>query len=172
MIASTQTNHPLGAAVHAPSAPLEAACSRLKAAGLRITQPRIAILTAMIQRRQPASIEQIHGDLASGSCDLVTVYRCLSAFEEIALVRRSFFHNGTSLYELNLTDAHRYHVVSKGTREVAALDDESTAELRATVQRIEDRLRRQGYTSISHVVEFFAEPAIAPERGQAPVNIR
>jgi Fur family ferric uptake transcriptional regulator len=60
------------------SSPLDLACARLKAAGLRITQPRIAILDALIKRSLPASIEQIHGDLAGSACDLVTVYRCLA----------------------------------------------------------------------------------------------
>ena len=106
MIASTQTNHPMtgvqtnsGGIVNAPRQ-IETATARLKAAGLRITQPRIAILEAMIAFGQPASIEQIHGELSEDSCDLVTVYRCLAVFEELGLVRRSFFHNGTSLYEI------------------------------------------------------------------------
>ena len=43
--------------------PIEVAVARLRAAGLRITQPRIAILNALIRRDKPASIEQIHNDL-------------------------------------------------------------------------------------------------------------
>ena len=101
MIASTQTNHPLPTNNDdSPTrAALQIACNRLKTAGLRITQPRIAILEALIKRSLPATIEQIHAELASASCDLVTVYRCLAAFEELGLVRRCFFHNGTSLYQ-------------------------------------------------------------------------
>ncbi|MCF7688990.1 MAG: transcriptional repressor [Cephaloticoccus sp.] len=171
MIASTQTNHPLAQINSSirPDAPLEQAFALLRKAGLRITQPRIAILTALISSEQPTSIEQLHGDLADGSCDLVTVYRCLAAFEEIGIVRRSFFHNGTSLYEINLSGANRYHIVSKNTREVRTLDPESTAELSATVERIENRLRSLGYTDVSHVVEFFAESK-AHTRAQLPIT--
>lgn len=171
MIASTQTNHPLiNVGNPKPSnSVLDQAFAKLKSAGLRITQPRVAIISALLKRDQPCSIEQIHGDLADGSCDLVTVYRCLAAFEEIGLVRRSFFLNGTSLYEISLDGANRYHVVSKDTREVQALDAESVAELQATVQRIEARLREKGFTNVSHVVEFFADTAAAPSRGQKPV---
>lgn len=173
MIASTQTNHPLiGIGKQtASNIPLNQAFAQLRRAGLRITQPRIAIISALLERSQPCSIEQIHNDLADGSCDLVTVYRCLAAFEEIGLVRRSFFHNGTSLYEMNLSGANRYHVVSKATRSVQPLDDESTEELRIAVQRIEERLRSKGFTNVSHVVEFFAEsgnPAL--NRVQSGVN--
>jgi Fur family ferric uptake transcriptional regulator len=157
MIASTQTNHPLVDVKIDPTlpAPLQQACTRLKSAGLRITQPRIAILSAMISRNQPTSIEQIHGDLEAGSCDLVTVYRCLAAFEEIGLVRRSFFHNGTSLYEISLGLTSRYHVVCKTTNRVEEIDPETTAELRIAIQAIEEKLRTRGYENVSHVVEFF-----------------
>ncbi|HWA84761.1 MAG TPA: transcriptional repressor [Opitutus sp.] len=158
MIASTQTQHPLVEAksntVKAQS-PLNIACARLRAAGLRITQPRIAILTALIKRGQPTTIEQIHDDLEKGSCDLVTVYRCLSAFEDIGLVRRSFFHNGTSLYAMSLGEAHPYHVITRDTNHVQEIDPQTTAELRRNVLQIEELLRSRGYSNVTHVVEFF-----------------
>lgn len=135
--------------------PLNTACARLKEAGLRITQPRVAILAALIKREQPTTIEQIHADLAAGSCDLVTVYRCLSAFEEIGLVRRSFFHNGTSLYAISLGDAHPYHVICKETNNLQEIDAATTAELRRNVMQIEELLKSRGYNNVTHVVEFF-----------------
>ena len=165
MIASTQTNHPLVDLQNGTQAqsPLDLACAHLKSAGLRITQPRIAILTALIKRGQPTSIEQIHGDLREGSCDLVTVYRCMAAFEEIGLVRRSFFHNGTSLYVVNLGGANRYHVICKDTNRLEALDESTVAELRLCVQQVENILRSRGYEDVSHVVEFFG---VAPAGGR------
>lgn len=173
MIASTQTNHPLASVKDdaGECSTLDLACRRLKEAGLRITQPRIAILNALTQRNHPTSIEQIHADLDDGSCDLVTVYRCLAAFEEIGLVQRSFFHNGTSLYQINLGDSARYHIVSKSSGIVEEIDPESAAELREAVARIEQRLRDQGYSDISHVVEFFAKSPAA-DRNQAPAPVR
>jgi len=168
MTASSTTNPPAAdlksTAAKSPS-PINVACARLKTAGLRITQPRIAILAALIKRGQPTTIEQIHADLEAGSCDLVTVYRCLSAFEDIGLVRRSFFHNGTSLYAMSLGDAHPYHVISKDTNHVEEIDAETTAELRRNVQRIEELLKSRGYSNVSHVVEFFG---IAPPATDTP----
>ena len=162
MIASTQTNTPLedGKSPSTNESPLNVACARLKAAGLRITQPRIAILAALAKRGQPTTIEQIHADLESGSCDLVTVYRCLSAFEDIGLVRRSFFHNGTSLYALSLGESHPYHVICKETNRVQEIDPATTAELRRNVMQIEELLKSRGYNNVTHVVEFFG---LAPE---------
>ncbi len=188
MIASTQTNHPLAAVSPAKSpASIDVACARLKSAGLRITQPRVAILEALLKRTAPASIEQIHNDLANSACDLVTVYRCLAAFQEVGLVRLCYFHNGTSLYQIALDgDAAPYHIVSKDSNDVAELDAESSAELRAVVKNIEEKLKARGYTDVSHLVEFFAQkpktlsrdsgnvaasavPAAVQQRSQSPV---
>jgi Fur family ferric uptake transcriptional regulator len=143
--------------------PINLACARLKAAGLRITQPRIAILSVLIKRGEPTSIEQIHDSLTKGSCDLVTVYRCLSAFENIGLVQRSFFHNGTCLYTITLGDKNPYYVISKDTNRVDEIDDATTADLRRAVNEIEDILRSRGYKEVVHVVEFFA---LAPKSGR------
>jgi len=191
MIASTQTNHPLASVKQpeaTPQASIDVACTRLKAAGLRITQPRVAILEALIKRAQPASIEQIHGDLSNSACDLVTVYRCLAAFQEVGLVRLCYFHNGTSLYQINLDTANNpYHIISKENNEIEELDAENAAELRAVIGRIQDSLKARGYSEVSHLVQFFAQkekyagvreqtnvvsaPVAldAPQRNQAPL---
>ena len=134
---------------------LKRAIAKLKSAGLRITQPRIAILTALHQREQLTSIEQLHAALAEGSCDLVTVYRCIGAFEKIGLVRRAFFHNGTALYELNLEQTTRYHVVCRTTNWVTELNTDTSAELGSALNQVENTLRARGYADVSHIVEFF-----------------
>jgi len=153
MIASTQSNHPLSN-VKAPAArvakAVDLACARLKAAGLRITQPRIAILETLIRRDSPASIEQIHGDLADDSCDLVTVYRCLAVFEELNLVRRCFFHNGTSLYEINLNDSRHHHIVCKTCGKVERIDLNFA-------EGAEHALQERGYSQVTAMIEFFGQ---------------
>lgn len=163
MIASTQTNHPLaGTGKPAAAAPgaVELATAKLKSAGLRITQPRLAILAALSRRAQPTSIEQLHEDVGAENCDLVTVYRCVAAFEEIALVRRAFFHNGTALYEINLGQPTRYHVVCKQTNQVEELDADSADELRRAIENVQEKLRARGYADVGHIVEFFG---VAPQ---------
>lgn len=171
MIASTQTNHPLAGngKTSAKSAAVELATAKLKAAGLRITQPRLAILAALSKRAQPTSIEQLHEDVGAENCDLVTVYRCMAAFEEIALVRRAFFHNGTALYEINLGQPTRYHVVCKTTNQVEELDAETADELRRTIDSVQEKLRARGYADVGHIVEFFGV-APAGSRIAAPVE--
>ncbi len=141
---------------------MEAACAHLKSAGLRITRPRLAILEALIARSEPASIEQIHETLGTDKCDLVTVYRCISAFEDIRLVRRALFVNGTCLYALNLGRPTRYHVVCKQTRRMDEIDAEVAAELARALETVEEKLRSLGYADVAHMVEF---------TGRAPVPI-
>jgi Fur family ferric uptake transcriptional regulator len=159
MLASIQTNPPSNKPKSSGSmaqTPINLACARLKAAGLRITQPRVSILSVLIKRGEPTSIEQIHDSMTQGACDLVTVYRCLSAFENIGLVRRSFFHNGTCLYTIAFGEKNPYYVISKDTNRVHEIDEGTTAELRRAVGEIEDILRSRGYKEVVHVVEFFA----------------
>ena len=171
MIASTQTNHPIvGVRNGKDQTPVEVACYKLKEAGLRITQPRVAILAALIRTGRPTSIDALHSDLGPNSCDIVTVYRCMAAFESIGLVRRAFLINGTSLYEINLGDPNRYHVVCKQTNRVDELDAASANELRRAVQTVEDPLRSQGYSEVGHIVEFFGKsPAGARTSVEATV---
>ncbi len=184
MIATSQINSPVVVTTRPPAAKqasaVELAAAKLKSAGLRITQPRLAILTALSNRTQPTSIEQLHGDVGSENCDLVTVYRCVSAFEEIGVVRRAFFHNGTAMYELNVGRATRYHVVCKRTNRVEELDAETTQELRRSIELIQEKLRARGYEDLTHIVEFFAVapdtapvaiPALAPSSEQ-PAGVR
>jgi Fur family ferric uptake transcriptional regulator len=166
MIASTQTNSPLAGAD--ADTPVAIATAKLKAAGLRITQPRLTILAALVKRGQPSSIETIHLDLGKRACDLVTVYRCMAAFEEIGIVRRTYFHNGTGLYSLSLDAAHRYHVVSKATDSVHELDAATAGELHAALVAIEDKLRAHGYTDVSHIAEFFGTPPASNRVATAP----
>jgi Fur family ferric uptake transcriptional regulator len=171
MIASTQTNHPIAGVKNGKEAtPVEVACIKLKEAGLRITQPRVAILAALIKTGRPTSIDALHGQLGTNACDIVTVYRCMAAFESIGLVRRAFLINGTSLYEINLGDPNRYHVVCKQTNKVEELDPASANELRRSVQLVEEALRAQGYAEVGHIVEFFGKSP-AGHRIQAEVSV-
>ncbi|MDO8539928.1 MAG: transcriptional repressor [Opitutaceae bacterium] len=150
-----------------PLSAVELATAKLKLARLRITQPRLAILASLSKRDQPSSIEQLHEDVGPENCDLVTVYRCMAAFEEIGLVRRAFFHNGTALYEINLGQPTRYHVVCKQTNRVEELDPATSDELRRAIEVVQEKLRGRGYSGVGHIVEFFGV-APQPSRTSAP----
>jgi Fur family ferric uptake transcriptional regulator len=150
MIAATHSNHPIAtvAAATPRTSPLQEARACIRQAKMRITKPRIAIIESLLQHKGPISIERIHHDVGAAVCDLVTVYRCLAAFETLNIVRRSYSHNGTCLYELSLGRDRHYHIVCKACGETERLDY-------SPVEGVERMLQDRGYTQISHVIEFF-----------------
>ncbi|MDI1336404.1 MAG: Fur family transcriptional regulator [Lacunisphaera sp.] len=150
MIAATQSNHPLAASTQPSPAvsPLVEARARIRQAGMRITRPRIAIIESLLRHAGPISIERIHQDLGPTMCDLVTVYRCLAAFESLDMVRRSYLHNGTCLYELTLGSTRHYHIVCKSCGNTERVDYFS-------VEGMEGIVKERGYIHVSHIVEFF-----------------
>ena len=171
MIAATQSNHPLGAIAQSRPAvsPLEEARTRIRNAQMRITRPRIAIIESLMQHEGPVSIERIHQDIGANVCDLVTVYRCLSAFETLGMVRRSYLHNGTCLYELTLGNQQYYHISCKACGKTERVDYFS-------VEGMERMLQDRGYSEVTHVVGFYgictACQQTAPSREVAPQMAR
>ncbi len=159
MISATQSNHPLASVTGSVPAEstLDEARNRIRQARMRITKPRIAIVESLHRHEGPISIERIHQDVGIGVCDLVTVYRCLAAFEELGMVRRSYLHNGTCLYELTLGTPRHYHIVCKACGSTDRVDY-------FPVEGIERLLQERGYTQVSHVVEFFG---VCPKCQQA-----
>jgi len=167
MISATQSNHPLAAVATSPSAdlPLDEARARIRQARMRITKPRLAIIASLRDHEGPVSIERIHQEVGAEVCDLVTVYRCLAAFEQLGMVRRSYLHNGTCLYELTLSTPRHYHIICKACGSTDRVDY-------FPVEGVERLLQERGYADVSHVVEFFGVcpkcQQAAPARHTAP----
>lgn len=173
MIASTQTNHPLPGTIKGVSTrdgtSLEVMLQLIRDAGFRITQPRIAILRALLRQKIPVSIEHLHQELKKNGCDLVTVYRCLDAFEQIGLVRHCYFHNGTALFELVRSDRPGYYVIGRDSGTVHALDDDLAQRLQDTLREVASSLQARGYHTVRTSVEIMveAEPIATPGASRA-----
>ncbi len=168
MIAATQSNHPLAAFTAAAPAtlPLTEARNRIHAAGMRITKPRVAIIESLLRHTGPISIERIHQEMGVKVCDLVTVYRCLAAFENLDMVRRSYQHNGTCLYEATIGSARHYHIVCKACGQTERIDYFS-------VEGMEGVLKERGYAQVSHIVEFFGVcPACQQAAGARGTSVK
>jgi len=147
----------------APSAgPLdrELLVARLKSSGLRVTSPRIALLDALARTNQPTTIEQLFAKAGTATCDLVTIYRSMAAFEKAGVVYRSgFSERGAVLYSADVGGSRRYPVLRRGSPVIEELDSESSAELQAAIDKIKARLQARGYHGLQHIVEFFAVPS-------------
>ena len=153
MISFTQTNNPF-----AKSTDQDLLSLKLRTSGLRITQPRLALLDVLCSTSQPATIEQLYGQIDSKTCDLVTFYRCIAAFEKDGVAYRSGFgERGAALYLVASDSQRRYPLVQKGTRHVEQLDEDLSSELHVAIESVQRKLRERGYRRLEHIVEFFAE---------------
>lgn len=134
--------------------------ARLKSSGLRVTTPRVALLQALTQTQQPTTIEQLFAKAGTATCDLVTIYRSMAAFEKAGVVYRSgFSERGAVLYSADMGGNRRYPVLRRGSAVIDELDSESSAELQAAIDKIKARLQARGYHGLQHIVEFFAVPS-------------
>ncbi len=122
--------------------------TRLRQLGLKVTQPRMALLARLNEGHGPFSPEELHGQLDPALCDLVTVYRSLSTFEELGLVRRCNFGDGKARYELQDGNHHHHHLVCRKCGAVKELE-------KCVLDTLESSFKASGYQDISHSLEFF-----------------
>lgn len=127
---------------------LAKALEKLRANGQRVTEPRKAILGILAAEHGPFSAEELHQRLGRKECDLVTVYRTLTAMEEIGIVRRCDFGDGTYRYEFNHAGHHHHHIICRSCRAVRVIEV-------CVVDALERMVRDMGYADVSHTLELF-----------------
>jgi Fur family transcriptional regulator, stress-responsive regulator len=95
---------------------------RLRAAGMRVTSARLAILDAVREGRHPAADEvaRVVRDRV-GHVTLQAVYEALGAFTEAGLLRKIDFGAGPARYEGRVGDNH-HHIVCRRCGSVADVD--------------------------------------------------
>lgn len=130
--------------------PDEDLASALRAAGLRVTRQRAAILRVLSEAQDHPDAHELHrrARAIDDSVSIATVYRTMSALEEQGAVQRHAFGGPSSRYET--TDApHHDHII----------DVESGAVIEFVSPEIErlqrEEARRRGYEVVSHRLELF-----------------
>jgi Fur family ferric uptake transcriptional regulator len=95
----------------------------LRRAGLRVTAPRLAVLTALAERGPHASVDVIVGAVRErlGDGSAQTVYNVLRTLADVGLVRRIEPAGYPGLYELRIGDNH-HHVVCRRCGAIADVD--------------------------------------------------
>lgn len=142
---------------HPPGDHLAHALHTLRDHGHRITEPRKAMLAVLTQEHGPFSAEELHKKIGAEGCDVVTVYRSLAAMEEIGIVRRCDFGDGTYRYEYNAGEHHHHHLICRVCRGVVTLDF-------CVADSLERMARQMGYANVTHTLEVFGVcPACQPE---------
>ena len=97
----------------------------LKEAGLKITSPRVKILSLLQQpENQHISAEDLYKKLLEQGDEVgvATVYRVLNQFDDAGIVTRHHFEGGKSVFEL-ANQHHHDHLVCLACGEVIEFND-------------------------------------------------
>lgn len=126
----------------------------LRAAGLKVTVPRIRILQILEESEQRhLAAEDIYRKLLDSDDDvgLATVYRVLTQFESAGLVVRHNFDGGHSVFELDRGD-HHDHMVCVESGKVIEFHNDKIEELQ---RQIADQ---HGYELTDHSLILYVKP--------------
>ncbi len=126
---------------------LDKALVELAQSNLRMTAPRRAMLEVLAREHGPFTVEEIHDRLPAGTCDLVTLYRSLSALAEVAIVRRCDFGDGAQRFEIG--GNHHHHIICRRCHSVEILDKQCVA------GPLEQAARDAGFSNVTHSLEVF-----------------
>jgi Fe2+ or Zn2+ uptake regulation protein len=107
----------------------------LRASGVRITAPRRAVVTALVEADDHLGADELAARVAAAEPEvhLSTVYRTLDALERIGVVTHVHLGHGRAVY--HLTDRLHHHAVCEDCGAVVELPDDVLDDVR-------DRLRR------------------------------
>ncbi len=123
---------------------LEKALSKLRSAGIRITNPRRIVLEALLEFSQPKSAEELFQSLKRSGLDLVTVYRTLQLLLENNFVTKFDFSDGIRRYEYR--KHHHHYIECKSCGEMQALEG---CEFEANILKL---LERRGFQLVEHTL--------------------
>ncbi len=128
---------------------IELLAEHLRAHGHKLTQPRRAILHALLDAPKPLSPAEIQarGQAVCADLGLVTVYRTLEIMEAIELVRPVHIADGCHGYAL-ATPGHTHHVVCERCHKVVEIVG---CDLGSFLSRVAERT---GYTITGHWLEI------------------
>lgn len=96
-------------------------------------------------------IKAIFAAMPAGSCDLATVYRSMHLLQQLGMVKRYDFGDGTARFELlgEGDDGHHHHLVCTRCAGIIEIEECLVRELDALVAA------RNGFRSVTHKLEFF-----------------
>ncbi|MCW8879033.1 MAG: ferric iron uptake transcriptional regulator [Kangiellaceae bacterium] len=126
---------------------------QLKDAGLKVTLPRLKILSILENATSKhLSAEDVYKLLLEAGEDvgLATVYRVLTQFEAAGLVSRHNFEDGHAVFELS-SDEHHDHMVCVDSGEVIEFFDHQIEELQHQIAE------KHGFELIDHNLVLYVK---------------
>jgi len=124
---------------------------RLRGRSRKVTRPRQAILEILRRHPHPLTNREILAAMPKGRCDLATIYRSMHLLEEMGMVKRFDFGDGTARFELvrEGDDGHHHHLICTRCAGVIEIDE-------CFLREMESRIAAQnGFKSVTHKLEFF-----------------
>jgi len=130
---------------------LSALANRLRRQSRKITGPRAAILEILRKHPHPLTNKEILAAMPEGLCDLATIYRAMHLLQELGMVKRFDFGDGTARFELvdEGSDGHHHHLVCTGCAKVVEIEECFSHELQKRVEA------ENGFRGVTHKLEFF-----------------
>ena len=124
---------------------------KLRQKSRRVTGPRQAILEILRRHRHPLTIKDIFSQLPRGKVDLATIYRSMHLLQDMKLVKKFDFGDGTARFEMVAEgeQEHHHHLVCKKCTSVVEIDECFPAELEKRIASV------NGYSGVTHTLEFF-----------------
>jgi Fur family ferric uptake transcriptional regulator len=127
--------------------------SQLKKAGLKITHPRVKILTILENSdKRHWSAEDVFKELMLSGEDvgIATVYRVLTQFESAGIVTRHNFSDGHSVFELDHGEHHDHMVDLDSGEVVEFMNDE--------IEKIQHAIADEhGYDLVDHSLVLYVK---------------
>ena len=118
---------------------------------IRLTEQRKEILSILLNSSKPVSAKFIHKHLKEKieKCRLSTVYRNLSTFKKLNIIREiNSINNDKKLYELFLDDKHHHHLICTKCGEMKPLD--------CPLEGYEEELKEKtNYKIIDHSINIY-----------------
>ena len=126
---------------------------QLKAVGLKVTLPRVKILTILeSSEERHLGAEDVYKLLSASGDDvgLATLYRVLTQFEVAGLVCRHNFENGHAVFELS-SEHHHDHMVCVDTNEVIEF-------VSPEIEKLQHQIAEEkGYELVDHSLVLYVK---------------
>ncbi|WP_070964301.1 Fur family transcriptional regulator [Vibrio sonorensis] len=122
----------------------------LRSEGIRITQQRVAILSALAESEDHPNVEELHerARKLNPNVSLATVYRTVAVLEEQKAIIRNEFEGASARYEL-ASKEHHDHLIDVESGDVIEFYSEE-------IEAIQERIAKEmGYDIVSHRLELY-----------------
>jgi Fur family ferric uptake transcriptional regulator len=118
--------------------------------GLNRTEIKTQILVQLSKSKKPLSASELHQKLGADSCNISSVFRSLTQFQEIGLVRELNLGEDFFRFELvNLEDSHHHHhhVRCRDCGDIKLIEN-------CDLSNFEKMIAKMGFKQTEHTLEF------------------